>query len=225
MAVSHVIPEYFALFTQFLDGSVAAGKAPVPDDPLIRAHNLKASAYFLDAASAGVCEIVDADWGVPNPPAQRYAFVFLVGFGRQPRRGEAGANWIYGSNVACTDLRVAELAVVLSGYVRAMGYAARGHVAGATQVDIERLAVRAGVVRAVQGRLVAPYIEAGFRLGVVTTEYALAADKPLVQPGITDLWRLYGPGWWLGMGGTRPGWTRLTKQHGSTHRAYSQRQP
>jgi len=45
--------EYLSLFRQFLTGKAAAARAPVPDDLTLRADNLKASAYFLDAAIAG----------------------------------------------------------------------------------------------------------------------------------------------------------------------------
>ena len=176
-SIAAVLPEYFTLFTKFLDGPVAPGKAPVPDDAQMRANNLKASAYFLDATIAGCCALRAED----NPPAgHTHAFVFLIEFGREPKAGEPGDAWIHGTNTARTDVRCAELAVILSGYVRWMGYSARGHAPDATQVNIERLAVRAGVVRINgAGLLGAPYLTRGFRLGVVTTSYALAPDLPL----------------------------------------------
>ena len=62
------IPEYRALFANYLDGEVAPARAPVPDDPLARARNLKASAYFLDATLAGVCGIDASDWGLRGSP-------------------------------------------------------------------------------------------------------------------------------------------------------------
>ena len=202
-AVSHVLPEYFELFARFFEGAVAPERAPVPEDALVRANNLKASAYFLDAAIAGCCELRASDWIAAEHPAHRYAFVFLVEFGREPAPGEPGDEWIRGTNLPRTDLRVAELAVVLSGYVRWMGFDARGHAPGKTLVDIERLALRAGLVRAEGGRLVAPFLRRGFRIGVVTTEYALAPDQALatdgpLEPASAEIY--------MGTGGTRPGW-------------------
>ncbi len=202
-AVSHVVPEYLSLFARHLDGTPAAGPAPVPDDPVVRANNLKAHAYFLDAAIVGCCEIDSADRVAADHPAHRYACVFVVEFGREPKAGEPGDRWIRGANVARTDLRVAELAVVLSGYVRWLGYSARGHCPGDSLVDIGRLAVRAGVARVADGELVAPYLRRGFRLGVVTTDYALAADQPLAQDGPLEPDE---PAVHMGVGGTRPGW-------------------
>ncbi len=179
-SIAAVLPEYFTLFTKFLEGPVAPGLAPVPDDPTLRANNLKASAYFLDATIAGCCALRSGD---NAPPDHTHAFVFLIEFGREPKPGEPGAKWICGTNAARTDVRCAELAVILSGYLRWMGHAARGHAPGAALIDIEQLAVRAGVVRAnTAGELEAPYLTRGFRLGVVTTSYALAPDLPL-DPG------------------------------------------
>jgi hypothetical protein len=126
--VNQALAEYQALFVQHLSGETAAARAPVPDDLLVRSRNLKASAYFLDAILAGVCPVETSDWLTPNP--LRTVF-FAVEFGREPKAGEPGADWILGCNAARTNVRAAEVAVVLAGYVRALGFAATGHVAGA----------------------------------------------------------------------------------------------
>ena len=63
------IPDYPELCVKFFDGEVAAKRAPVPDDPLTRARNLKASAYFLDATLAGICRI-EASSSAAAPPAR-----------------------------------------------------------------------------------------------------------------------------------------------------------
>jgi len=201
-AIVAAIPEYRELFARFLDGAVAPARAPVPGDLAARARNLKASAYFLDATLAGVCEIAPGDWLAGEAPAHTHAFVFLVEFGREPNANEPGAEWIRGANVARTDLRCAEVAVVLAGYIRALGWSARGHVADDTGVDLERLAQRAGIAQAVDGTLSMPYSKRGFRIGVVTTDYAVAADMPMAPDASLD--------WpdadaYMGVGGTRPG--------------------
>ena len=202
-AISHIFPEYLALFRNLLDGPIAGARAPVPDDPLMRANNLKASAYFLDASCAGVCALQAGDWPGPEPAPHTHAFVFVVEFGREPHAGDPGCDWIAGSNTARTDLRATEIAAVLAGYVRWMGFAARGHANGATLVDLERLAVRAGVVRAEGELLAAPFIRRGFRLAVVTTNYELACDAPLVASGPLEP---DDPAVRMGKAGTRPHW-------------------
>ena len=202
-SIAAVLPEYAVLFNRLLEGPVAPGRAPVPDDPLVRANNLKASAYFLDAVIGGICELKAGDWTGGGAPAHTHAFVFAIEFGREPVPGEPGDAWIRGTNVARTDLRASELAVILSGYLRALGYNARGHAVGASSVDIEALAVRAGVVRTENEVLVAPYLTRGFRLGVVTTDYAMACDLPLATEGpLTP----NDPAVRMGAAGTRPEW-------------------
>ncbi len=189
-SINAVLPEYFNLFAKFLSGPVAPAKAPVPEIPEVRANNLKAAAYFLDATIAGCCTLRPQDLAAaPGAAGHTHAFVFLIEFGREPKPGEPGADWIRGANVARTDVRCAELAVILSGYLRWMGFNARGHAVGASDVNIEALAVRAGVARAGVVRagndadparaLEAPHLTRGFRLGVVTTDYAIAPDAPL----------------------------------------------
>jgi ferredoxin len=205
------IPEYRELCRRFFDGEAAPKRAPVPGDALARARNLKASAYFLDATLAGVCRIEDRDWTADPRPAHTHAFVFLVEFGREPKAGEPGAEWIRGTNAARTDVRCAEVAVVLAGYLRALGWSARGHVAGDTRVAIERLAQRAGVAKSVQGKLKAPLLERGFRLGVVTTDFEMAADLPLASldwPSADA---------YMGKPGTRPGWQEAEEAKRPVH--------
>lgn len=202
-ALTGAIPEYRALLAPLLDGAVAPARAPVPDDLAARSNNLKASAYFLDATLAGVCALAPAQGhGAGAPPGHTHALVFLVEFGREPRPGEPGAAWIVGSNAERTDLRCAEVAAVLAGYVRALGWSARGHVAGDSNVDLGELAQRAGIAKAVYGVLAMPFLHGGFRIGAVTTDYPLAPDAPIAPDASL--------GWpdsdaYLGTGGTRPG--------------------
>jgi hypothetical protein len=211
-AVAHVLGEYFDLFRGHLTGPVAAGRAPIPDDPALRAANLKASAYFLDASIVGGCRMEAGDWLAEPIPGHTHALVILVEFGREPHVGDPGEAWIAGSNSARTDLRATELAVVLSGYLRRMGFSATGHAAGASSVHLVRLAQRAGVARTEAGRLAAPYLNRGFRLSVVTTELTFEPDCPLdpegaLTPGDPEVV--------MGRHGTRPAWwdAELEQRH------------
>lgn len=211
-SVAAVFPEYFSLFRRFLAGPVAPARAPIPDDPLVRAHNLKASAYFLDATIAGCCALTPDDHA---PAGHTHAFVFLIEFGREPAPDEPGATWIRGTNTARSDLRATELAVILSGYLRWMGFAAQGHACGASQVGIADLAIRAGVARCSnEGVLEAPYLTRGFRLGVVTTDYAVAPDMPLdpAHPLVPD-----DPDIRDGRMGTRPLWWDAAQARRALH--------
>ncbi len=201
--MTHVLDDYFALFRRHLNGPVAAARAPIPDDPALRSANLKASAYFLDASIVGGCCLEATDWLAESVSGHTHALVLLVEFGREPHPGESGEAWIAGSNAARTDLRATELAAVLSGYLRQMGFSATGHAAGATSVHLEWLAQRAGVIRADAGMLVAPYLNRGFRLAAVTSDYAFEADLALDPAGSLAP---ADPAVVMGQNGTRPAW-------------------
>lgn len=196
--------EYSELFATLLDGSIAPAQAPITADPVKRAENLKAAAYFLDASMVGCCAIKSDDWSGGTPGEHTHALVFLIEFGREPRPGEPGDIWIRGTNIARTDVRCAELAAILAGYVRCMGHRARGHFADATALDLARLAVRAGIgLVDASGALTAPFLRRGFRIGVVSTDYVVALDTALdpnnpVLPTDPDIY--------MGVGGTQPGW-------------------
>jgi ferredoxin len=199
-SIAAALPEYRELFSKHLDGEIARARAPVPDDLQRRAQNLRASAYFLDVTLAGGCRIEAGDWTTAERPAHTHAFVFLIEFGREPDPGDAGEAWIRGTNAAKTDLRCAEVAVVMAGYVRALGFRARGHFAGDAQVRLERLAQRAGLAMAKDGVLAAPFLSRGFRIGAVTTDYEFAPDAPLASLDWPDVDA------YMGRMGTRPGW-------------------
>jgi ferredoxin len=210
-SIAPALREHFDFCGKYLEGEVAPARAPVPEDALARTRNLKASAYFLDATLAGVCRLEPSDWLAAEHPEHTHAFVFLVEFGREPKPGEPGADWILGTNAARTDVRCAEVALVLAGYVRTLGWPARGHVAGASLVSIERLAQRAGVAKDVNGVLQAPLIGRGFRLGAVTTSFEMAPDLPLASldwPSADA---------YMGKHGTRPGWTEAEEARRPLH--------
>jgi ferredoxin len=134
-----------------------------------------------------------------------------VEFGREPKAREPGAQWILGTNAARTDVRCAEVAVVLAGYLRVLGWPARGHVSGASLVSLERLAQRAGVAKDVDGMLRAPLTGRGFRLGVITTTFEMQSDLPLASlewPSAEA---------YMGKPGTRPGWTEAEEAKRPLH--------
>ena len=85
-SVLGALPEYRALFDKHLDGVIAPQRAPVPDDLVARARNLKASAYFLDATLAGICELQPQDWLEAVPPPHTHALVLLMEFSREPTK-------------------------------------------------------------------------------------------------------------------------------------------
>src|SRR5687768_8029519 len=61
-ALSRVADHYRQIFSKFVEGTPAKGKAPVPDDLERRSADVKGGAYFMDASCVGVCRIPQNGW-------------------------------------------------------------------------------------------------------------------------------------------------------------------
>jgi reductive dehalogenase len=143
-----------------------------------------------------LADVLDSARLVHGPiDAHTHAIVVLVEFPRDPRPGEPGCDWIVGTQPQRAAVLAAQTAVLLSTYLRMLGYAARAHSATCSDVDLGKLAVASGLAHA---DLTNPYVGARYGLAAVTTTFVLAADMPLAaaQPR----WRSHGPAWWLGRG-------------------------
>jgi reductive dehalogenase len=151
-------------------------------------------AEVLDAARAKLAPVTH----------HTHALVFLVEYTRDPRPGEPGTDWIAGTQAQRAAVLAAQTAVILSNYLRLLGYEGRAHTATSSDVDLGKLAVAAGLVqvRDAEGgvELVNPYVGSRFGLAAVTTTMDVAVDKPLAEPGLIDRARSHGPAWWVGWG-------------------------
>jgi len=206
------IGEYFDYLTPFLQGE-AAPKGAVPDDRDIRTGDVKGASYFLDAAGVGICRMPDSAWiGAPEA-GHDYAVVFLVEHGRVPEAGNLAHDWIRDAVADGGDLHACEIAAVVSGHVRQLGFAATGHVAGAGRVDLERLAVLAGLAVRMPDGLHHPHIGKRFSIGAITTAYELNCDAPLDARAL-NAFRL---GYWLGWHGGTSGRERARQAGRPSH--------
>jgi reductive dehalogenase len=131
-----------------------------------------------------------------------HALVFLVEYTRDPYPGEPGTDWFIATQPQRAGLLAANTAVLLSSYIRLLGYEARAHTVTTSDVDLNRLAVAAGLARiSADGRTIEnPYVRGRFGLAAVTTSLALAPDLPLAPSGLANRLRSHGPAWWFGKG-------------------------
>ncbi|MEJ2174397.1 MAG: NAD-binding oxidoreductase, partial [bacterium] len=133
-----------------------------------------------------------------------HALVFLVEYARDPRPGEPGTEWLSGTQAQRAAVLAAQTAVLLSTYLRMLGFEARAHSATTSEVDLGKLAIAAGLVElAEEGGGLAlsnPYVGTRFGLAALTTTLELAPDLPLAERGAFDRLHSHGPAWWLGMG-------------------------
>jgi reductive dehalogenase len=154
-------------------------------------------------------DVLDSARTVPTPiPHHRYAIVFLVEYTRDPRPGEPGTDWIGGSQPQRAAVLTAQTAVLLSTYLRMLGYEARAHTASSSDVDLNKLAVAAGLAEGADGALRNPYVGTRFGLAAVTTTLELAPDAPLAPASALDRVRSHGVAWWLGKGTLRNAFNR-----------------
>ena len=139
-----------------------------------------------------------------------HAVVFLVEFPRDPQLDEPGAGWIMGLQRWRAALRSAETATVLANYLRILGFDACSHSATTTDVDLNRLAVSAGLALVDEdGTITNPFLGDRFGLAVVTTDLNLEPDLPLRHQSTSDRLRAKGIGWWAGSSSPKNGRNNL----------------
>ncbi len=191
--LAKICRDYCAIYEKFRAGKPAAEKAPYLDDPQARANELKSMALFFDATMVATCKVRGPDPG--------YALVILVEVNDAVEADNPVHDLIKESDGAAAKLRATEVGVVISTYIRQLGFSASAHVPYATDVNVKELAYDAGLIRK-NGE--APFIGPRYALAAVTTDLALAVDLPLAEKTVLD----GGSSWWLGTGGTQTWWNR-----------------
>lgn len=139
-----------------------------------------------------------------------HAIIFMVEHPRDPDATEPGGGWIAGLQQWRAALRSGETATVLANYLRILGFDARSHTATTTDVNLQRLAVSAGLASVgADGDVSSPFVGKRYGLAAVTTTLDFAVDAPLRPQGIVDLFRSKGPAWWLGYASPKNGFNRM----------------
>ena len=208
------VNRYREIYAGFVDGEVAPERAPLTDDPERCTIDIKGAAYFMDASQVGVCRLPANGWYADTEPLDHaYAVVILVEHGRVPKTDNLAHDWIAPAVVPTAEMRAAELAALVAGHIRQMGMSARAHFAGHNDLDLERLAVLAGLALRDGDGLINPHIGRAFSLAAVSTEYALEIDLPLSEGA------LYAKGlsYWLGQNGAPSGRERRRRAKRPAH--------
>ena len=137
-----------------------------------------------------------------------HALVLLAEWPREPDLAQAGEDWLAGAQPLRAAARVAEAAVVMTNYLRMLGFEATLHTASAAELDLDCLLLCSGLGE-LNGEcgapVINPYLGDQFGVAAVSTTMAMAADPPLARRGAWQTLKSHGPGWWLGVGGARPG--------------------
>ncbi|MBK9363814.1 MAG: 4Fe-4S dicluster domain-containing protein [Rubrivivax sp.] len=145
-----------------------------------------------------LADVIESSRQLPGPiDGHTHALVIAVEWPRDPRPDEPGTDWIQGIQPHRAAVLAAQTAVLLASYLRLLGHGARSHTATGSEVDLNRLAVAAGLAQLDGAN---PYLGKRYGLAAVTTTFELQPDEPLAPPAQQHRWRSHGPAWWLGMG-------------------------
>ena len=170
---------YLDIFIDTAMREPAPARAPVPDDLHRRMVDAKGYGYFMNASQIGICCIPANAWTHDGEALDHeYAVVLLLEHGRLPEAGNLARAWIEPALDETGDARIGGIAVCLSGHIQKMGFPAAAHVMGAGSLDLDRMAVLAGLAVRVGDVLRNPFIAGGFSVAVVSTSYELALDRP-----------------------------------------------
>jgi len=186
-------------------------KAPVPDDLHRRVVDIKGAGYFLDVAHVGICDMPGNAWlAEVDTQDHSHAIVIIQAQGRIPEEENLAYAWTEGLGHKAASFRAFEVATAIANHIQYMGFNAKAHDQQTGDVDMDRLAVLAGVALRDGDELINPYLDDRFAVAVVTTDYELETDLPLHASARNGR----GLAYWLGIGGAVPGieWNRRAKR-------------
>jgi reductive dehalogenase len=167
----------------------------------LRTRQTKTLASGIDVIMADLKESMQAPPGTIDGHA--HAIVFLYENPRSPDEDEEGCEWLADALAHRACIRATETACVLANYIRLLGFDAKAHSRAASDVDLNKLTVAAGLAWGVDDRLTVPYIGERFGVAVVTCTMDLACDTPLAAPSAQPAFKANGPAWWVGKGFAR----------------------
>jgi len=212
---AEAVEKYHRIFHSLRNEDVASGKAPVPDDLVRRAVDVKGAAYFLNANMVGITELTDTCWlDGSTSLGHSHAFVILIEHGRMPEEGSLAKRWVESSIETTAEFRAYEIAISIASHIQKMGFSAIAHDARNGDVDLDRLTVLTGLGVRLGDKLINPFVDERFTVCAVTTDYALATDLPLSRRAAR---KAKGVSYWLGSGGATSGLERWRQNSRATH--------
>ena len=184
---SFALLQLIRAMVKYQDGDVAPERALSAADPAENARAIKSLAYFLGADLTGICEVPRYAWfshkedGTPLKAYHRYAVVMLIDQGYDTMEGASGDDWISGAQSMRGYLRGAEIAGIMSEFLRTKGFTARAQTNADSDVLHIPLILWAGLGELSRiGELVLnPFVGPRFKSVVFTTDFPMETDKPI----------------------------------------------
>ncbi|MFT5893848.1 MAG: reductive dehalogenase [bacterium] len=204
--------DHLKAFAYFSDASFA-GICSLPNDAILGvpfvnsdvadlSHDLqtrqtKTLASGIDMIMADLKESTRSFTGTTD--GHTHALVYLYQHPRDPFDDEVGADWVQDAMAHRACLLASETSIVLANYIRLLGFDALAHTGTSSFVDLNKLAVAAGLATVENGELVNPYIGSRFGIGALTTNFPMALDEPLI-PLAEQPKSAFGLAWKVGKG-------------------------
>ena len=171
----------------------------------LKTRQVKSLAAGIDGIMADLKDSMSA------PPksieGHSHTVVFLYNYNRDPEEDEAGYTWLADAQAARACVRGSETAVILANYLRLLGYEAKVHTGSSTDVDLNKLAVAAGLASVEEDRLVnpfvGPFVGDRFQIVAITTDFEMAIDAPLAPMAEQPASLTKGLAWQIGWGSPR----------------------
>ncbi len=163
----------------------------------LKTRQSKSFAAGIDVIMADLKEAADSP--ARTIDHHTHSFVLLYENPRRPTETEPGTAWFADAYAHRASLLAAETAAVLANYLRVLGFDACAHTATSADVDLNKLAVAAGLLTEESGGMTHPYIGTDFGLAAVTTTFEMHPDAPL-KPLHQQPKSAFGGAWKLGHG-------------------------
>lgn len=163
----------------------------------LKTRQTKTFAAGIDATMADLKESAQA----PPTSIDHHTHTIVLAYEnpRDPLDDEPGTTWLRGAYAHRAGLLAAETASVIANYLRILGFEAVAHTASSADIDLNKVAVAAGIATVENGVLTHPYIGTRFGLSAITTTFAMAVDLPLVPLNQQPI-SAFGSAWKLGRG-------------------------
>jgi len=180
------------IMTKVPEGPVSPDRVPVTD-PVKMAHNIKEVARFFGADVVGITHLGQlyvyshrargsaALGEKPGDPINLpHKFAICMGFASDYYKFLSNNSRISDAEYGLGNIHTIPTTFMLASYIREMGYPARAHHYGRSEVNPIPLAVNAGLGELGRhGMLIHEEYGSRLHLAVVTTDLPLAVDEPI----------------------------------------------
>ncbi|MCX7839526.1 MAG: reductive dehalogenase [Anaerolineae bacterium] len=170
--------------------ATASQMAPIPQDPAVLTHHIKAVGYFLKADVMGACKVPQSAYyshdKQGNPIECRYenAIVIVMRKEWSTMRASQGSDWIGDPISFQAYAHLALVTETLANYIRRLGWEASPQYGPSFvnkyQVLLPPLLLAAGIGEVSRaGIILNPFLGLAFKAAAVLTDMPIVPDKPI----------------------------------------------